>query len=67
MTKTITSVLEKIIEITELKEIDNGRNSQKTTWKNNVEKTKRLLLAAIPRITDKKTCNCNEALKNAFL
>ena len=37
------------------------------TLKNNVEKTKRLLLEVIPKLTDEKTCNCGEALKNAVL
>lgn len=37
------------------------------TLKNNVEKTKKLLLAVIPKLGNKKTCACSEALKNALL
>jgi len=37
------------------------------TLKSNVEKTKKLLVAAVPKLTDDKSCECSEALKNALI
>jgi 5'-methylthioadenosine phosphorylase len=37
------------------------------TLKDNIEKTKKLLLNVIPKIPEKKGCNCEDALKHALL